>query len=168
MSNVSIDVSNAPPQWLIYNYILGVLVSVIDSFRAIELFCLVLLSVDGKFFASTSKTVAALMVGSFQIDSGLIDSIDSVILCPTFPHPTPAMSFKVEKDNIRSEKNVDSYTFVRVQFKELDISIEEVWLNSTWRFYAELEHLLDSWYNSDSIAGKKNADEISFKHKVFI
>ena len=130
----------------------GIIVSCIDSLRSTELFAIVLNEIDCKYCASVSRTNTGLVIGKIQVDNGLLDTIEPVILADSYPfaNPSPVLIFKSEKDNMRSKKNVDSFSLVHFQMKELDIRIDDSWLKHVWRFFAELNYLYGTKFNVPS------------------
>lgn len=107
----------------------NIVLSCIDSVRGREIFSLVLNTTHAKYLKTTKKSNVAVVIGQLQIDNGHVDSTEPVILASSSTlKSTPTLLFISEKDNIRSKKNIDCYSLVKLKVDLLTVRLEDVWL----------------------------------------
>jgi C2 domain/SHR-binding domain of vacuolar-sorting associated protein 13 len=110
-------------------------VSLINSQIGEELISLSFCEIEARCLISMMSTRVTIVIGWIQMDNQLENARERVVLAPTpVGQPEPTLQFLLNRDNIRSKDNVESFELVAFYMEELDFTIEESLVLNLWEF----------------------------------
>jgi hypothetical protein len=113
-------------------------VSFIDSYQPVELVSFTIRDIEARYVDSPTLTRASLVISWLQVDNQLPWAEAPIILGPTPVHiPQPLLQFSIlrnkQKNQHRASENLYNLEWVVVLLQELDVRLEENFINALWQ-----------------------------------